>query len=420
VALVTNALGLGGTEKMLQSCALGARAICDVHVVGVQALGERAEMLASAGIPVACADSDPGKLAELLRGTDVVHVFRHGAADAMVPNACRTAGVEHLIESNIFGHVDRSTDEVLFDCHLFVSKFCLLRYRERLGGRRAPDFHRRHRVLSAPIEFEPLRAAAPAPREARELLGLDPDRPVVGRVGRAADLKWRRLVIDMAPRLLALVPDVQLAFVGLTDTLRARARELGVLDRITELEPTGDPARLAAYYASCDVFASAAEIGESQGIAIGEALALEVPVVTCSTPWVDNAQVEFVEHGRSGWYASHPNSFAEAVADLLGDEQRRRAFGRAGAQGMERLLHPGDLPERVQALYASVAAGGEAPEAWTPSPEEVEAFAADYERRARLEFRPLSARERAEVRTERARERIVRTREALPLPGGRR
>lgn len=415
VALVTNALGLGGTEKLLQSCALAARDSCDVHVIGVERLGPRGDMLLAAGVEVADAGGDEARLAQLLEGTDVVHVVRHGAAEPRVPAAVRRAGVPHMVETNIFGHVDESHDRAAFDAHLFLSKFCLLRYRNRLGAERiGPDFDARHKVLSAPIEYPELRAAAPAtPQEARALLGLDPDRPTVGRVGRADDMKWRRMVVDMVPELLRLLPDAQVLFVGLTPALRRRLDHLGVRDRVADVEPSGDPARLSAFYRACDVFVAAAQIGESQGIANGEALAMGVPVVTCSTPWADNAQVEFVEHGVSGWYASHPRPFAEATADLLGDDARRAAFGAAGAAAMERDLPPDALSARVGGLYRALAAGRGVPEDWTPTVGDVADFAADYARRAHLEFRPLTARERAEARAERLRERAVVARSGL-------
>jgi glycosyltransferase involved in cell wall biosynthesis len=334
-----------------------------------------------------------------------VHVFRHRSAEPIVPAACRAAGVRRLVETNVFGSVDASPDEQQIDCHLFVSKMCLLRYRRRVGDT-SSHFHRRHRVLSAPIEHHTLRRHAPPRAEARRALGLDPHRPVVGRVGRAADLKWRRLVVDMIPRLLELRPDAQVLLVGATPAKEARLRRLGVLDRCVLHEPSPDDERLAAFYAACDVFASASEIGESQGIAIGEALGFEVPVVTSSTPWTDNAQVEFVEHGRTGWLASHPRSFAEAVADLLRDADRRAGFGRAGREDMERTLSPDDIGPRLDGLYGELLGDGPAPE-WQPGPEQIDAFARDYRRRAYAEFRPLTLRERGEVRATRLRERAT-------------
>ena len=405
--MLSNALGIGGTEKGLVSFARRIdRSAFRVSVIGVLDGGPREGELEADGIPVEIASGDRSRLGSLLEGVDIAHVFRAGTREPLVPAACRDAGVRVLVESNIFGQVDRSTDEHRFDAHLFMSQMCLMRYRERVGG--GHDFDRRHKVLRFPIEHEDLRRAAPAKDEARLSLGLDPERPVVGRVGRAADLKWRDLLVDMVPHLLELEPEVQILFVGATEAKRRRLRELGLLERCTLVEPALDLRRLASFYAACDVFVSAAEIGESQGLGLGEALAFEVPVVTCSTPWVDNAQVEFVDHGRTGWFASHPASFAEAVADLLHDADRRARFGAEGRRFVEARLSGAPLTAQLERLYESLLAGRDA-EGWEPSADELEAFIAAYPSRAAFEYRPLSAQERAQVRIQRSREYRRRT-----------
>ena len=413
VALLSNALGIGGTEKGLVSFASELdRTRFEVLVIAVQHDGPRRRELESAGIPVHATGGDEGRLVELLRDVDIAHVFRAGTPEPLVPRAARTAGAGVLVETNIFGHVDRSADERDFACHLFMSQMCLARYRARIGAAANGDFDRRHKVLRFPIEHEELRREAPSRADACRRLGLDPDRPVVGRVGRDADLKWRDLLVDMIPHLLELVPETQVLFVGATPSKRGRLERLGVLDRCTLLEPTLDSQALAAYYAACDVFVSAAEIGESQGLALSEALALGIPVVTCSTPWADNAQVEFVEHGRSGWFASHPRPFAEAVADLLENGERRAAFGAAGRGDVERLLSAQPLVRQLERLYSGLVAGDEVGE-WDPSPEQVRSFEAEYPRRALAEYRPLTPRERAEVRATRMRERSRQVRVAI-------
>src|SRR5215210_344714 len=107
VALLSNALGPGGTEKGLE---IHARTLDPeryaVRVIGVQTLGPRAAPLHAAGIRVECAESDPARLAELLGGVAVAHVFRQGNHEPLVPDASRRAGVPALVETNIFGNVD--------------------------------------------------------------------------------------------------------------------------------------------------------------------------------------------------------------------------------------------------------------------------------------------------------------------------
>jgi len=187
-----------------------------------------------------------------------------------------------------------------------------------------------------------------------------------------------------------------------------RLRHLGVLDRCTLLEQTLDEGRLACFYAACDVFVSASEIGEAQGLANLEAMSFGVPVVTCSMPWADNAQVEFVEHGRTGMIANHPRPFAEAVAELLLDAGQRSRLGTRAQAQVRRQVDPGAQARQLERLFMSLLTKGRLPRQWAPGPEEVDGFASEYLRRERLQYRPLRPRERLEARASRLRERAAR------------
>ena len=416
VVLAAASLGLGGTEKALVNYALHIdRERFDAHVVSWSESGPRAAELEAAGIPVSCAHGDLEKLSAFLSGADVVHLLRHGKAEPQPVAACRKANIEVLIDGNMFGAVDRSADEPLFACHLFVSQTCLLRYRNWVGS--PPGFEDRHRVSYLPIDMPRLRSLAIDRRVAKERLGIDPDAPVVGRFGRAADLKWRDLLVDMIPHLVALVPDVQLLYVGMTPTTQRRAGRRGVLEHLHSHPVVADEARLAALYSACDVVVNAAAIGESLGLATAEAMALAIPVVTCSTPWADNAQVEIVDHGVTGWIANHPRPFAEAVADLLLDPSRRSAFGSAGAAKVQRLLDPVRLTRQLEQLYEHHLGVATEPLAWEPDYADVIRFEQEYAARASQEFRPLTARERVESQLERRKDRVRQLRSSAQMVG---
>lgn len=406
VRYVTADLGLGGTGKGVVSFATRLdRSRFSPKVVTLNEGGPRQPDLDRAEVPVVVGCREPGALERELAGGDIVHVFRHGVADPLVPEAVARAGVPVLIESNIFGARDRSPDEARFDCHLLVSMMCLMRYR----GRSAADvrFAGRHRVLYFPPEADRLRDLAPGQTEARRALGLDPERPVVARIGRAQDLKWRNLLVDMVPHLVRLVPEVQVVFVGATEAKRARLRRRGVADRVTLIEPVGGDENVARLYAACDVVVNASMIGESQGLAIAEAMSLGIPVVTCSTPWADNAQIEFVDNGRTGWVANHPREYAEAVADLLRHPQRARAFGNSARADVDRRLDPDRLTRQLESLYLHHLRGTDVGE-WHPTTTEVERFERQYPAAVRASFRSLTTRERSEAWTIRVGEAAAR------------
>jgi glycosyltransferase involved in cell wall biosynthesis len=398
LAVVCNSFSMGGTAKAAVTYALNHdRARVRPRAIALTELGVRAAELRAGGIEVACARDDFDRLARQLRGVDVVHVHRWGIAEPIVPMACRTAGVEALIETNVFGQHDASLDNEQFSVHLQISQMCAMRYRRRAAVD-LETFHRRHRTLYYPVDIDALRADAVSPREARGLLGLDPERPTVVRVGRDDDRKWGDILVAMVPHLLRAVPDVQIVLVGVTAYRRAQLRRLGVLERVCCLSSSSDPQRVAALYCAADVFASASSIGESFGLAIAEAMALGIPVVTSSTPWTDNAQVELVDNGVNGWVANHPCVFAEAVADLLGDEQRRRAFGAAAAEKVSTHWHPSGLTRQLERLFEAVMATGAPPPEWSPGIAELAAFEEEYPHRAEAQYRALSPREAREAR----------------------
>jgi glycosyltransferase involved in cell wall biosynthesis len=402
VAIVANSLGLGGTEKGLVNHATALdRTRFDVRVVVVKDDGPRRADLEAEGIDVRLAAGSARALGDALHGVDLVHVFRAGLAEPMVPQACRRAGVKALVETNVFGRIDASPDRALFDCHLFVGKMCAWRYRQRLDMEDAA-FHDRHRVLHWPIDIPRLRAMAPERRAAKLALGLDPDRPVVGRIGRADDTKWRRLLADMVPHLLELRPDVQVMLVGATPDKHRVLERHGVSDRVAFVSTTFDEEQVAVRFAACDVFITAAEIGESYSVAISEAMALGLPIVTCSTPWVDNGQIEQVQAGVTGHVADHPLAFAQACADLIGDPAKAERFGAAAAAFADAHMDRVKLTSQLERLYTALLAGDPPPsDGWVPSPPEVDAFADEYARRLGATFRPLTFREQQEVRAAR-------------------
>jgi glycosyltransferase involved in cell wall biosynthesis len=406
VVLATWTFDLGGTEKSLINHAYAFdRARVAPRAVAIGPAGRRAAELQEAGIPFAAADGDADRLAELLRGADVVHVSRGGLHDPVLPEARRRAGVPVLIETNVFGLYDAGPDEPDFACHLFMSQMCAMRYRQ-LRGIDHTTFFERHRALYNPIDVDRLRALAPGQAEARAALGLDPDRPTVGRIGRADDRKWSPILIAMLPTLLRLVPDAQVVLVGVTPERRRQLRRLGLEDRVVMLEPTPDEQRLATFYAALDVLAGTAVIGESFGVSLAEAQALGIPVVTSSTPWADNAQVEVVRHGETGLVANHPRPFGEAVAQLLSDPEQRAAFGARARAHADRHFAAGPVTRQLERLYEGLVRDGRAPAEWEPDAQQLAAFEADYPRLAATQLRPLTPRERVEARTTNLAERV--------------
>ena len=103
------------------------------------------------------------------------------------------------------------------------------------------------------------------------------------------------------------------------------------------------------YYASADVFCAPAGGGESFGIVLLEAMASGVPVIASSIPGFS----QVVSDGRDGLLVppKQPAAWTAALHQLLDDEPRRGAMGRAGLEKAQR-YDWGRVVDSVLDVYA--------------------------------------------------------------------
>jgi glycosyltransferase involved in cell wall biosynthesis len=156
---------------------------------------------------------------------------------------------------------------------------------------RIPE-HRRSLVPNA-IDAEQFRRRR-TPREARLRLGLDPDRPLVGAVGRLAAEKGFDHLIRAFDRILREGADAGLVIAGEGDDrprLEALVAELGLGDRVRLVGHRGDVYDL---FEAMDVFALSS-LREGLPNVVLEAMAMEVPVVATRVAGVPAAVADGVE-----------------------------------------------------------------------------------------------------------------------------
>ncbi|WP_309129301.1 GDSL-type esterase/lipase family protein [Microbacterium sp.] len=179
---------------------------------------------------------------------------------------------------------------------------------------------------------------------------------VVGYVGRLAPEKQ---VEDL--RALAGLPGVLLVIVGdgpARHRLEVMLPEALFLGHLAGLE-------LAAVMASFDIFVHPGE-SETFGQTLQEAHASGVPVIATGR----GGPLDLVRMGIDGWLyrPGDLDDLRMRVADLVGDQRKRRAFGRAGREAVEsrswsavceqllghldeaRALHPVDRMQRATRL----------------------------------------------------------------------
>ncbi|MDQ1666903.1 MAG: D-inositol-3-phosphate glycosyltransferase [Actinomycetota bacterium] len=180
--------------------------------------------------------------------------------------------------------------------------------------------------------FRPGPAAA-----ARQRLGLPAGASVLLFVGRIQPLKAPDVLLRAVARLLAEQPSLRERLVvavvgGLSgsglahpDSLRGLARELGLSDVVRFTDPVPQPA-LADWYRAADLTV-VPSYSESFGLVAIESQACGTPVVAAAAGGLRTA----VRDGVSGVLVDghDPGDYAAVLGELLADDQRRRALGRA-------------------------------------------------------------------------------------------
>lgn len=143
----------------------------------------------------------------------------------------------------------------------------------------------------------------------------------------------------------------RLQLVGGGPTLPATERlvdELGIRDRV---EFTGDRDDVAQLLSHADLFVLASKT-ENLPISILEAMRAGLPVIASNVGGVS----ELVVHGETG-LLTPPSSIlplTQALADLLGDKDKRVRFGRAGRARYEALFSLDRMIDRTRAVYSEV------------------------------------------------------------------
>ena len=176
-------------------------------------------------------------------------------------------------------------------------------------------------------EGVPDREPAPGGREALEALGVPAGVAVVGNVAALTGHKDHATLVEAMALLRPRFPEARLVIAGegeLRPALEALVRERGVLDRVFFAGFRNDLDRLLPVFS---VFCLSSRL-EGLGTSLLDAMAFGLPVVATAAGGIPEA----VEDGVTGRVAPprDPAALAEALADVLGDEGRRRAYGAAG------------------------------------------------------------------------------------------
>ena len=199
----------------------------------------------------------------------------------------------------------------------------------------------------------------------RRELGLDPDVPLVGIVGRLAPVKNHALFLAAAAALSAVRPDLHFVVVGdgeLGPDIRARARGLGLSSRLTF---TGWRHDLPRVYSDLDVLVSCSK-NEGTPFAIIEAMAAGCPVVATAVGGVP----DLLDDQVTGLLVppGQPVPLVAAILRLVTDPGFAQSLAWSAAARAEVRFGAGRLASEMDALYTELLRNCDAPRSMVRSP----------------------------------------------------
>ena len=182
----------------------------------------------------------------------------------------------------------------------------------------------------------------------RRELGVAPDAPLVGIVGRLFPIKNHALFLDAAARLLAEQPDARFVIVGdgaLRGELEARAEQPDLSGRVSF---TGWRHDLATIYADLDVLAVSSR-NEGTPVSAIEAMAAGCAVVATRV----GGLTDLIADGRTGTLvpADDPIALSSAMGQTLADPVGSRTIRAAARADVEHRFMSTRLVDEMKALY---------------------------------------------------------------------
>lgn len=176
-------------------------------------------------------------------------------------------------------------------------------------------------------------AGAKPESELRSSLGIPEDAQVVGCIARLFPLKGHDKLIEAAPEIIDVVPNVRFMFVGngiLREKFEKQVADMGIADHFVF---TGlvSPSEVCRYTALMNVLAHLS-LREGLPRAVVQGQAASVPVVAYPL----DGTPEVVEHGVTGLLCSKPDpkEIAANIIRLLQNHDEAAAMGRRGFENV--------------------------------------------------------------------------------------
>jgi glycosyltransferase involved in cell wall biosynthesis len=345
---------IGGTEKaaVLYAVELASRGH---QVTFITRSGPRDQALEQGNVRRIDPPADAHGLAHFLK-TERIDVIHQHVPGSPMPNpiyeALKIFGEKRprLIETNVFGLLEDPAGDQWVDFRCFISCSSAVQAFQRSGRSMTSESLRNMTTIY--YTLPPLDAATQQRSRRNEMraeLGIRPQEIFIVRFGRASR-KWNRDEVAVFQQAHRQNPLLRMLLMqppkDIWDEVESGRWGEGIL-----LRPAlSDFDRLAAIYTAADLSLHMVRWGESYGYTLAEAMQHGLPLIVRSTPWGDNAQVELVEHGKTGLVCNSCGGATDALLGLAGDAKLLAQFGTNSIERIGRLSNvtrEGDLLEEI-------------------------------------------------------------------------
>jgi len=205
-------------------------------------------------------------------------------------------------------------------------------------------------IYNSGVELDIFRPDGQDGLERRRELGLDPEAPLVGTIGRLVYQKAHDVLLQAASLVVQAVPEAQFLIVGegpLRSALERMVKEL----ELARCRFAGFREDIPNLLRLMDVFVLPS-ILEGFPQVLLEALAAARPVVATRIDGV----TEVVQHGTTGLLVppQDPIALADAIILLLKDQGLARRLGEAGRKLVEERFAVSRMIEKVDRFYMTL------------------------------------------------------------------
>jgi len=205
-------------------------------------------------------------------------------------------------------------------------------------------------VVHSGVDLGTFLTSLSRPAETKAVLGIPPEMTVVGTVGRLTAVKGQEVLIRAASELIRQGEKIFLVLLGdgeLRQDLEQLTIRLGIAEHVHFPGWRPDVPRIMAV---CDIFCLSSR-NEGMGKVLVEAMAMGKPIIASDIGGIR----DIVRSGENGLLVPVGDvaAWAEAIARLCRDPERRRRMGDAGRQMAPRYSSE-EMIKMIDELYGKL------------------------------------------------------------------